>query len=1416
MATIKGTNNADTLWGTAGDDNIDGGGGNDTIRGFTGNDTLHGGNGNDTVFGSAGEADQLFGDAGNDKLYGYLGTALVDGGDGNDTAILDLRNFNQGIEFNLADNLVGTARIAGIDIRNVENITINTAYGSARLTGGTGNDTFTSLGGFNILKGMGGNDRLEGGDGVDILDGGSGNDVLLAGAGDDFLIANNRTSEPGKDTGADLLDGGSGYDTASIDRANATTDINFSLADPTVMQVLDNGTTVVNVEAIALFTGKGNDTLTGGASSDWFDAGAGNDTVDAGGGPNTIYGGDGDDLVYGRKGDILLSGGDGADKAILDFRTHNDTVTFNLADNLAGEVIIAGTRISGFETVSLRTGRGDDRLTGGSGGDTLSSEGGLNVMQGMAGNDRLEGGDGVDILDGGSGNDVLLGGAGDDFLISNNRLLEPGKDSGADVIDGGSGFDTASIDRATAASDISFSLSDPAVMQVLDNGTTVVNVEAVSLYTGRGNDKLIGGGANDWFDGGAGNDVIDARGGANTVFAGAGDDIVYGRKGDLLLDGGDGKDSAILDFRTHNTAINFTLADNLVGTVNMAGTDLRNFESFTLRTGRGDARLTGGAGNDTFSAEGGFNLMFGMAGNDRLEGGDGMDYLNGGSGNDVMLGGAGDDTLISNNRYSEPGKDTGVDVIDGGSGNDTAFIDRANATTDITFDLTNPAVRQVLDNGTSVVNVESVELFTGRGNDTLIGGTGRVTFDGGAGDDELIGGSGNDQLYGGSGDDLIIGGAGDDIIEGGDGNDNIGAALGDRVVDGGTGIDYASIDLRGFDGSIDFNLANNLTGTVTVAGAEIRNIEQIYLHTGNGNDVLVGGARDDILASTGGRNFMIGGGGNDLLVGGTGVDTLSGGSDDDRLRGGAGNDTLDGGTGNDVAEFSGSSSDYLVTKTAEGFLIRDLDPAGRDGTDVLISVETLRFADGDFTPAAMVARGSAPVVVADKVTTTENLSGTVNVLANDSDRAGTPLKLVSVTSTDPGLSFGFSASGDVSVTPGAAYQSLAAGQVRTSTASYVAQSATGQQATGSITITVTGENDVPIASSDSFSVGEDSKLFNVNLLGNDTDVDAGARLTVSALDTSKTAGSVTLNADGTVNYDPGSAFQYLASGQTATDSFAYSIKDEFGVGTSAVVTVTIVGADEAPGPVGPVARDDNFTISASEHAVKLTGLLANDIGQGLRIVSVPEFSEAGPTVTLNPDGSVIYDPSTWFDGLNKGQVVTDGFDYTVEDANGVRSTAHAMVTVTGGHEGAYFITVQEDASTGDISTGLLAALRNQFGQQINDLTFDISHTVGTFTAASGAISYAADDPFFDPLMAWNKVVTSVGINFTDGQGAAHHTYLLIEVDGADEPASASAMAVNSVPVGEPVAGEYAANDFAPGSIGTAGHSLVTYDGGYLI
>ncbi|MFM2041446.1 MAG: hypothetical protein RLY86_22 [Pseudomonadota bacterium] len=94
------------------------------------------------------------------------------------------------------------------------------------------------------------------------------------------------------------------------------------------------------------------------------------------------------------------------------------------------------------------------------------------------------------------------------------------------------------------------------------------------------------------------------------------------------------------------------------------------------------------------------------------------------------------------------------------------------------------------------------------------------------------------------------------------------------------------------------------------------------------------------------------GAGNDTIRGNDSANRLTGNAGNDTLEGGRGNDTLDGGAGTDTAVFSGARAAYTIVTRGSSVTVQHTAAQG-DGTDTLISVEFLRFADGTIrVPAA--------------------------------------------------------------------------------------------------------------------------------------------------------------------------------------------------------------------------------------------------------------------------------------------------------------------------------------------------------------------------------------------------------------------------------------------------------------------------------
>ena len=98
------------------------------------------------------------------------------------------------------------------------------------------------------------------------------------------------------------------------------------------------------------------------------------------------------------------------------------------------------------------------------------------------------------------------------------------------------------------------------------------------------------------------------------------------------------------------------------------------------------------------------------------------------------------------------------------------------------------------------------------------------------------------------------------------------------------------------------------------------------------------------------------------------------------------------------------------------------------------------------------------------------------------------------------------------------------------------------------------------------------------------------------------------------------------------------------------------------GAVPPAAAADAVTVD--KNAAVDIDVLANDTDRSGRPLHVAGVGTAGTkgTVTVNPGGTVRYDPNGQFASLTARQTATDTFTYTVSD--GVQTSAPATVTVT--------------------------------------------------------------------------------------------------------------------------------------------------------
>lgn len=104
--------------------------------------------------------------------------------------------------------------------------------------------------------------------------------------------------------------------------------------------------------------------------------------------------------------------------------------------------------------------------------------------------------------------------------------------------------------------------------------------------------------------------------------------------------------------------------------------------------------------------------------------------------------------------------------------------------------------------------------------------------------------------------------------------------------------------------------------------------------------------------------------------------------------------------------------------------------------------------------------------------------------------------------------------------------------------------------TGTVTMTIQGQNDPPVAADDTFTV-EENGLLTGNVMDNDYDVDVNDITIVVKVNGEifepgdelvlPSGAILKIQADGNFEYNPNNQFEELGVGDTATDKFTYEI-----------------------------------------------------------------------------------------------------------------------------------------------------------------------------------------------------------------------------------------------------------------------------------
>ncbi|MBS9993095.1 tandem-95 repeat protein [Vibrio alginolyticus] len=200
--------------------------------------------------------------------------------------------------------------------------------------------------------------------------------------------------------------------------------------------------------------------------------------------------------------------------------------------------------------------------------------------------------------------------------------------------------------------------------------------------------------------------------------------------------------------------------------------------------------------------------------------------------------------------------------------------------------------------------------------------------------------------------------------------------------------------------------------------------------------------------------------------------------------------------------------------------------------------------------------------------------------------------------------------------------------------------------TANIDVSVTPENDPPVAGSTAYTVHEDNSITisNEQLLANSSDIEG--EVAIDSVSYSGNDGVLEINGDGTYTFSPNENF----SGEVSLDVV---VVDEDGATDSTTAGITVIEVNDPP-IAGPTAYtiDEDQVLTFSESQVLLN---ASDVEGDVELVGI---SYDGPDgiFSVNGDGTCSFAPNENFNGQVQ-------LDVTIRDEDGAEVDTYITVDV---------------------------------------------------------------------------------------------------------------------------------------------------------
>ncbi|MCC2612014.1 ExeM/NucH family extracellular endonuclease [Neorhizobium sp. Rsf11] len=348
----------------------------------------------------------------------------------------------------------------------------------------------------------------------------------------------------------------------------------------------------------------------------------------------------------------------------------------------------------------------------------------------------------------------------------------------------------------------------------------------------------------------------------------------------------------------------------------------------------------------------------------------------------------------------------------------------------------------------------------------------------------------------------------------------------------------------------------------------------------------------------------------------------------------------------------------------------------------------------------------------------------------------------------------------------------------------------------SYTLYLDGRNNAVLAGDDAVSTDEDGALAISarDLTANDRDFD-GDQISVTAVSGTSTAGASVSLASGVVSYDPGSIFQHLNEGETAVDSFTYTVDDGRGGTGTATVEVTITGANDAAVITGDASGLVTEAGGAGSGTPAATGrLVADDVDNDDRFRAAGDQSSVMGygTYSIDEEGNWTYtldNDNADVDALGDGESLTDSFPVVSTDG----TEQDVTITINGADEAAPVAPrineIHYDNAGTD--TGEFIEIRVAVGADVSGLLVELYNGNGGSTYGSADVSSLSmtSDGEYD-YYVWELPANGVQNGAPDGVALSDNGTLIefLSYEGSFTASNGAAAGTTSTDIGVAEAG----------------------------